>query len=603
MAEPKLIIRSNEYGDRVVRLGPGALSIGRGTDQDISIPDRKISNAHAVVEHREGRWLIRDLGSTNGTYVNGLQVAERPLQLDDEILIGNTTLIFTEREQVEPRVARAPTDPDISKRDETDGGGYGEAWEIPTDDRGPKTVKFRLDDVERELLEGSHAEPRGGQAALQRKLQALYSLADMVREVGQADALVEKVLDLVLMVVDADRGFILGYDQTTRAFSPLVSRRRRGREDQERGLTLSTTLVRQAVEGDEAIITRDAQKDDRFQDGASIYLYGIRSAVAVPMRARQGILGVLYVDKQDNRRPLDEEDLKLLVIVCQQAASAISNARLFDDLTRTNRDLAAAKEEILRWNAELEQKVEERTEEIKAQGERISELAHQKDELLGMVAHDLRTPLTGLLGFAEIAISGLESGAKRERLRDDLDVIRQTAVEMNELLSDLLDVSKIEAGKIEIEKSPTDMPMLLRELSRRYAMWTESKGMSLRVDVEPGLPLVPLDVRRVSQVLNNLVSNGVKFSENGDVLTIAVRRSGDIAEVSVTDTGQGMKPEDVQKLFARFEQASSVATRGERGSGLGLAIARKLVEMHGGKIWVESKKGVGSRFAFTLPLR
>jgi signal transduction histidine kinase len=127
--------------------------------------------------------------------------------------------------------------------------------------------------------------------------------------------------------------------------------------------------------------------------------------------------------------------------------------------------------------------------------------------------------------------------------------------------------------------------------------------VTLGYEIEEGLPLVPLDVRRITQVLNNLVSNAIKFSSEGDTVTIAVRRSGPReVEVSVTDTGQGLLPADVERLFARFSQASSTPTKGERGTGLVLAIARKLVELHGGRIWVESKRGVGSRFAFSLPV-
>src|SRR5262249_4762065 len=127
--------------------------------------------------------------------------------------------------------------------------------------------------------------------------------------------------------------------------------------------------------------------------------------------------------------------------------------------------------------------------------------------------------------------------------------------------------------------------------------------IKLHFDFERNLPRVPVDQRRVQQVLNNLVSNAVKFSSAGDNVTIAVRRSSEReVEVSVTDTGQGLRADEQKRLFTRFEPASSTATRGERGTGLGLAIAKKLVEMHGGRIWVESQKGVGSRFSFTLPL-
>jgi signal transduction histidine kinase len=362
-------------------------------------------------------------------------------------------------------------------------------------------------------------------------------------------------------------------------------------------------MIREAIEAGEAVITRDAQQDDRFQANQSIYLYGIRSAITVPLTSRDKTLGVVHLDKRDSRRPFDEEDLHVLVIVCTQGASALANAELIEEITTANKNLAAAKGEIERWNRDLEKKVEERTLEIQRQSEKIAELAKQKDELLGMVAHDLRTPLTGLLGFSEIAIQGIHTKAPIERVKEDLEVIRATAVEMNDLLSDLLDVSKIEAGKLSIAPFPTDIREIVEDQHRRYVLWADSKKIEFRVQLAPTLPKIPLDARRIQQVLNNLVSNAIKFSQTGDAVTLAIQRTTECVEVSVSDTGQGIAPEDLARLFNRFEQGSSKATKGERGSGLGLSIAKKIVELHGGQIWVDSKKGVGSRFTFTLPVK
>jgi signal transduction histidine kinase len=599
---PKLVIRSRAYGDRVIRLGTESLTIGRGTDQDVSIADRKISSAHAVLECRNGRWLLRDLGSTNGTYVNGLQVAEKSLDLEDEIIVGNTTLVFTEKDQLEP----LPT-PDEAVSPFPPIAGLPTAG-AEVDMEAPQTVKFRLTDVQRELLTGSSASRKENAGAIaQRRLQVLYNLTDALRGVTSVPLLLERVMDFIFEVVDADRGFILMRDPKGDGFVPSVVRRRSGSgigapDPPGVRAAFSTGLIREAIEAGEAVITRDAQQDDRFQANQSIYLYGIRSAITVPLNSRDKILGVVHLDKRDARRPFDEEDLHVLVIVCTQAASALANAELIGEITDANRNLEQAKIEIERWNRELEKKVEERTLEVQSQAERIAELAKQKDELLGMVAHDLRTPLTGLLGFSEIALQGLSSNAPTERVREDLEVIRATAVEMNDLLSDLLDVSKIEAGKLAIDPVATDLGELVEDSRRRYVLWADSKKIDFRIQVVGALPKVALDPRRIQQVLNNLVSNAIKFSSRGDTVTLAIASADTAVEISVTDTGQGIAPEDAARLFARFEQGSSKATRGEHGTGLGLAIAKKIVELHGGRIWVDSKKGVGSRFAFSLPL-
>jgi signal transduction histidine kinase len=411
-------------------------------------------------------------------------------------------------------------------------------------------------------------------------------------------------MDFVFEVVDADRGTILLREAQGDGFVPAVNRRRKGQAPDPPGVraTVSTGLIRQAIDAGEAVITRDAQMDDRFTGNQSIYLYGIRSAITVPFIQRDTVLGVIHLDKRDSRRPFNEEDLHLLVIVAGQAASAIANAELFAQITTANRQLEAAKGEIERWNRDLERKVEERTLEIQRQAERIAELGKQKDELLGMVAHDLRTPLTGLLGFAEIALTGLERGSEPERVKEDLEVIRATAVEMNDLLTDLLDVSKIEAGKVTITPQLTDIYDLIEDSCRRYRLWAETKKIKFAARLAQDIPNVKIDARRIQQVLNNLVSNACKFSSEGDTITLSIVRIEGGLEFSVTDTGQGIPQDDLSKLFKQFEQGSTRATKGERGTGLGLAIAKKIVELHGGQIWVESKKGVGSRFAFTLPI-
>jgi signal transduction histidine kinase len=290
----------------------------------------------------------------------------------------------------------------------------------------------------------------------------------------------------------------------------------------------------------------------------------------------------------------------LAVIVAQQAAATIANLRLFEAISLANRELERARDEILRWNQELEHKVAERTQEVQEQAERIADLLRQKDQLLGMVAHDLRTPLTGMLGFAEVAISDLQAGSATEHTLEDLLVIRQSAQEMSELLNDLLDVSRLEAGKIRIELRPVDIGSRVREDRRRYEMWASSKEIGFAAKSPNDEMWVLADPKRIQQVLNNLVSNAIKYSTSGGMITLRVKPAGEFVEISVQDTGQGIAPDDLDKVFATYEQTRTQATAGEHGAGLGLSIAKKLVELHGGEIWVESKAGVGSRFTFSL---
>ena len=612
MAEPKLIVRLKPFGERVYPLPRRQFTVGRGSNQDLRIADRKISNAHALLEPLEaGGFRIRDLGSTNGTYVNG-QLVEgvRILALDDEILFGDTRVLYTDRDPEQVEWSEEPSPGDTALAEEEEEPDTSRPPLPEAEDLGLRTVKFRIADLERDLLGAAPDAPDG----LQRRLQVLYRMSHVTKGVRPVKAVLDEALALVAEVLEADQGAIHlvrpdgqvdevsalvrsppglrgGGGTTTRVMSPAWSAASRG-------------IVAQVLRSGEAILTRDARLDRRLSAHQSIHANNIRSALGIPLVGPEGILGVLQLDKrgEGRRAAFADEDLQLATVIAQQAAAAVATGRMFEAMTRANRELEGARDQILRWNQELERKVEERTHEVQAQAAQITALNREKDALMGMVAHDLRTPLSGLLGFAEIAIQGLTSGEDPATVREDLDVIRTTAIEMNELLSDLLDVSRIEAGKLPIQLQDVDLGGLIRDGRRRYELWAGAKRIGFRLSVPEQLPPVRIDPRRIQQVLNNLVSNAVKFTNPGGTVTLAVLlRTPEAVEVSVLDTGQGIDPSEQDRLFGRFEQVSAQPTAGEKGSGLGLSIAKRLVELHGGRIWVESRPGVGSRFAFSLP--
>lgn len=604
MATPglKLIVRGDPY-DRVILLEGGTrLSVGRGQDQDLCIADRKISSAHALIEPIDGGHRIRDLGSTNGTYVNGRLVEGiRRLAPGDEVLFGNTRVLYTDEDPAAiewgapPPLEEPPAQPGPASPTDT-----SEDVAPPEEDEvlGQRTLKFDLRQLERQLLAPGAAEA-ATIGSLQRRLQVLYRCSQAARGLD-VQRLLDEAASLLLEVTDADLATVHLRDPARQGALVEVSARLRAGVRHPGGAPRG--ILGEALRSGEAIMTKDAQEDDRFQAHQSIYAFNVRSALAVPLLASgaDGPLGVLHLDKREARRPFGPEDLQLTAIVAQQVAATVANARLFDAIRRANQELEAARDEILRWNRELERKVEERTREVQAQAQEISALSAQKDQLLGMVAHDLRTPLSGLVGFAEIALVDLEAGATAQ-LADDLGVIRQTALEMNDLLSDLLDVSKIEAGKIDMTPVETDLARLLRDAARRYEKWAGAKGIAFRLRLADDLPIARLDPRRILQVLNNLVSNAVKFSHAGGAVTLAARADERRVELSVIDTGQGIDAADLERIFARYEQGSAQPTGGERSTGLGLAIAKKLIELHGGRIAVESERGVGSKFTVTLP--
>jgi signal transduction histidine kinase len=587
VAAPNLIVTSESQGDKVFPLSKPVFTIGRSIDRDIVVLDRRVSAQHCEVRRNGATVTIRDLDSTNGTFVNSQRVTEAMLHIGDEITVGSTLIVYTDKQSFE-KTAKLVM-------------GTGEVMAAGAHMGASTTrsmIELPLVDIEKQFFQG--LDESKAPLDITQKLSILYRLSSELNNILEVDQLLEKLVDLILELIACDRAFvILARDGK---LLPKVIRKRAGVKD-HKGLSISNTIMSQVLREGKALITEDAQDDERFAGGDSIMFYKIRSALSVPLKAKDRVLGIVHLDKLTATARFKQEDLQLLALICNQAASLLANAQLFEEVRVTNAELRLAKEEILRWNLELEQKVEERTREIAAKSEEILRLNAQKDDLMGMVAHDLRTPITSILGFSDVILQHIDMDAERGRIREDVQIVCRIASEMSALLNDLLDVSKIEAGKITIQRERGSIEPLVLECFNTYVFLSEPKGLKLRLDMVAGsLPAISHDPRRIGQVLNNLLNNAVKFSRANDTVTLGACQAGDTIEISVADTGQGIAVEEVSKVFQRFEQTSTRPINGERGTGLGLAIAKKLVELHGGRIWVDSKKGVGSKFTFSLPL-
>jgi signal transduction histidine kinase len=295
---------------------------------------------------------------------------------------------------------------------------------------------------------------------------------------------------------------------------------------------------------------------------------GVRALLAVPLVHQSELIGALVV-RRKRVGAFAQETVNLLQSFAAQSAVAIQNARLFRELEQKGRELEAA--------------------------------SRHKSEFLANMSHELRTPLNAVLGYAELIQDGIY-GEVPKKMQEVLERIQQNGRHLLGLINDVLDLSKIEAGQLTL--SPVDYS--LRELVLDVASATEAlaaeKRLALEVDVPPDLPRGRGDERRLTQVLMNLVSNAIKFTESGSVSIRAKLEDGSFA-LAVSDTGVGIAAQDRERIFEEFQQVDSSSTRKKGGTGLGLAIAKRIVELHGGRIWVESTPGAGSTFAFTLPMR
>jgi signal transduction histidine kinase len=292
----------------------------------------------------------------------------------------------------------------------------------------------------------------------------------------------------------------------------------------------------------------------------------------------------------------------------QAAAAKIGSGALDERIDATRRDeLGALAEEFNRMAerlqesyAGLEQKVEERTQELAEKSRELEVASGHKSEFLANMSHELRTPLNAIIGFTQVLQQKL-FGEVNDKQAEYLDDIHGSADHLLELINDILDLSKVEAGQVELERTEFS----LREaLERGVVMLRErasKSGVRLTLEPDPEVELVTADERRIRQVVFNLLSNAVKFTpQGGSVVVVSAQENGEVL-VRVTDTGPGIAPEDQERIFEEFQQTETGAEERE-GTGLGLALSKRLIELHGGRIWVESKPGEGSTFTFTLPV-
>ena len=294
----------------------------------------------------------------------------------------------------------------------------------------------------------------------------------------------------------------------------------------------------------------------------------VNSFLVVPMIARGRTVGVLSADNRASRAPIPAHTVDLLQTFAAHAAVAVENARLFQEIQDASRQLEAA--------------------------------SQHKSEFLANMSHELRTPLNAIIGFSEV-LSERMFGELNEKQAEYLRDIYASGTHLLSLINDILDLSKIEAGRMELELTDFDLPTAIDNALTLVRDRAGRRSITLETAVDVRLGAVRADERKIRQVVLNLLSNAIKFTpEGGRIEVRAVPVDGSV-EVSVSDTGVGIAPEDQEAVFEEFRQVGTAAKKVE-GTGLGLTLCRKFVELHGGKIWVKSQVGVGSTFTFTLPV-
>jgi signal transduction histidine kinase len=417
---------------------------------------------------------------------------------------------------------------------------------------------------------------------LQARTTELTQSVGELRALGEVGQAVSSTLDLATVLktivsrattlAGMDGGAIYEYDETLEEFylhtadrlpNELVEALRVAPIRKGEG-----ALGRMAVTGEPTQIgdiADEASYQSRLRE--MLIRLGYRSLLAVPLLREDHLLGGLVVNRK-SAGEFTPQVIDLLKTFATQSALAIQNARLFREIEEKSRLLETA--------------------------------SRHKSEFLANMSHELRTPLNAIIGFSEV-LSERMFGEINDKQAEYLSDILESGRHLLSLINDILDLSKIEAGRMELEPSEFDLPSAIENTLILVRERAQRRGITLGRTVDERLGMIRADERKVKQVLLNLLSNALKFTPEGGQIDVRARVQNGEAEIAVADTGVGIAPEDQEAVFEEFRQVGATARKVE-GTGLGLAISRKFIELHGGRIWVDSQVGMGSTFAFTLPL-
>jgi signal transduction histidine kinase/CheY-like chemotaxis protein len=427
------------------------------------------------------------------------------------------------------------------------------------------------------------------EAALQRKVVETTTLYEIGQEITAQVALeptlhliVERTRDLLqaevsmlaLRQAESDEFLLQAYSGTVpQSFAGLRIRPGEG-------------LVGRVVVAGQALMVGDYLQEYRDSPFLEIMQEsGFRSAVAVPLKARGAMVGVLCVYSRAPERFRDE-DRQLLSALADQAAIAIENAKLY--------------QQVRQHAEELEARVRERTQALEEANRQLESASRHKSEFLANMSHELRTPMNAIIGFTRLVMRrGKDILPTRDY--DNLGKILISADHLLTLINDILDLSKIEAGRMEVHSSSFALDPLIDVCLRTVEPLVRSERLQLAKDIESGLSSLFTDQAKLKQILVNLLSNAVKFTEEGTITVSAWQRHGHVV-ITVSDTGIGVPADKLELIFEEFRQVDSSTTRRYSGTGLGLSISRHLARLLGGDISVQSTFGMGSTFTVSIPL-
>ncbi|MFH1355005.1 MAG: ATP-binding protein [Candidatus Omnitrophota bacterium] len=317
-------------------------------------------------------------------------------------------------------------------------------------------------------------------------------------------------------------------------------------------------------------------------------VFAVKSFVISPILPKEGSKGFLFIGTENRDVTITEGDEELITILGNQIGQGLENARLFEKSWRAQQ--------------ELEKKIIERTRALSAALEEVKSASKRKTEFISSVSHELRTPLTSIKGYAAIMLEeklGKLPPAVKERLKR----VNHHSNELANMVNDLLDIARIESGKAEMKMTLQNLNSILATAIDLVALQCKNKNITLSLDLQKDIPLITADRSQIERVFINLLGNAVKFTPEGGKIIVAAKLQDEEVQIKIQDTGIGMPPDALKKIFDEFYRVDNAVNQEVRGTGLGLSLVKHIIEAHQGKISVASNVGTGTTFSFTLPTK
>jgi signal transduction histidine kinase len=532
------------------------LTLGRDATNRIQLEDNEVSRRHAEIRRDDEGYLIADLASSNGSFVNGEKIDERLLINGDRVQLGRSLLIFTDADD---RSSDALAhDVNIVGVNEVEGS---------------RILKSVGQDAGSQIFSAPDAAESPWLARARSNLQIMYRTALAVSHTLDIDQLLARIMDLIFEWVEADRGCIMLLDHETEQLTPAASRNRKvvgEAPPADARMTISRTILDYVMQQKEGVLTSDARDDERWDSDGSIVNLGVREAICVPMQGRYGIVGVIYIDtftqpgrtlpSQRAAHKFSEEHLKLMVAIAHQAALAVEDTSYYSAMVHAER--------------------------LAAMGQTIATLSHH-----------IKNILQGIRGGSYLIEEGLK-GEDNDVVRRGWRIVDKNQERISNLVMDMLTFSK----EREPELVPTDLNETLQDVVDLMQTRAAEAAVELAWQPRADLPLFAYDADLLHRAILNVVTNAIDACEKRDAARVELSiewEPGDrLVHIVVADNGEGIAEADLKKIFSVFE-----SRKGARGTGLGLPVSQKILREHGGEIRVESTPQAGSRFYLELPVQ